>query len=171
MEQNMFCYQCQETAGCSGCTRMGVCGKTPETAALQDLLVYVTKGLAAVAVQLRSEGTEVPAHINERITQNLFTTITNVNFNEKTIQNLIQLVHEEKKRLVPDCSVCGSPCGRTEDYDLSLLWNAQEDIRSLKSLILFGIRGVSAYAYHAMMLGYTDEELNRFFCKALFAVG
>ena len=78
---------------------------------------------------------------------------------------------EEKKRLVPDCSVCGSPCGRTEDYDLSLLWNAQEDIRSLKSLILFGIRGVSAYAYHAMMLGYTDEELNRFFCKALFAVG
>ena len=86
MNQNMFCYQCQETAGCSGCTKMGVCGKTPETAALQDLLVYATKGLAATAVRLRSEGTEVPAHINELITQNLFTTITNVNFDSEAIK-------------------------------------------------------------------------------------
>ena len=168
MERQMFCFQCEQTSGCTGCTgKAGVCGKTAPTAALQDELTGALIGLARAA-----SDEALPTERTDRLLiQGLFTTITNVNFNEKTIQNLIQLVHEEKKRLVPDCSVCGSPCGRTEDYDLSLLWNAQEDIRSLKSLILFGIRGVSAYAYHAMMLGYTDEELNRFFCKALFAVG
>lgn len=168
MERQMFCFQCEQTSGCTGCTgKAGVCGKTAPTAALQDELTGALIGLARAA-----SDEALPTERTDRLLiQGLFTTITNVNFNEKTIQNLIQLVREEKKRLVPDCSVCGSPCGRTEDYDLSLLWNAQEDIRSLKSLILFGIRGVSAYAYHAMMLGYTDEELNRFFCKALFAVG
>ena len=168
MERQMFCFQCEQTSGCTGCTgKAGVCGKTAPTAALQDELTGALIGLARAA-----SDEALPTERTDRLLiQGLFTTITNVNFNEKTIQNLIHLVHEEKKRLVPDCSVCGSPCGRTEDYDLSLLWNAQEDIRSLKSLILFGIRGVSAYAYHAMMLGYTDEELNRFFCKALFAVG
>ena len=168
MERQMFCFQCEQTSGCTGCTgKAGVCGKTAPTAALQDALTGALIGLARAA-----SDEALPTERTDRLLiQGLFTTITNVNFNEKTIQNLIQLVHEEKKRLVPDCSVCGSPCGRTEDYDLSLLWNAQEDIRSLKSLILFGIRGVSAYAYHAMMLGYTDEELNRFFCKALFAIG
>ena len=168
MERQMFCFQCEQTSGCTGCTgKAGVCGKTAPTAALQDELTGALIGLARAA-----SDEALPTERTDRLLiQGLFTTITNVNFNEKTIQNLIQLVHEEKMRLVPDCSVCGSPCGRTEDYDLSLLWNAQEDIRSLKSLILFGIRGVSAYAYHAMMLGYTDEELNRFFCKALFAVG
>ena len=101
----------------------------------------------------------------------LFTTVTNVSFNEKTIRELIGRVHEEKARLVPGCSGCGSRCGRNDDYDMNLLWNAQEDIRSLKSLILFGVRGMAAYAHHAMMLGYADEEVNRFFAKALFAVG
>ena len=103
--------------------------------------------------------------------EGLFTTVTNVSFNEKTIRELIGRVHEEKARLVPGCSGCGSRCGRNDDYDMNLLWNAQEDIRSLKSLILFGVRGMAAYAHHAMMLGYADEEVNRFFAKALFAVG
>ena len=103
--------------------------------------------------------------------EGLFTTVTNVSFNEKTIRELIDRVHEEKARLVPGCSGCGSRCGRNDDYDMNLLWNAQEDIRSLKSLILFGVRGMAAYAHHAMMLGYADEKVNRFFAKALFAVG
>ncbi len=168
MERQMFCFQCEQTAGCTGCTgKAGVCGKTAPTAALQDELTGALIGLARA-----SADSSLPAgSIDLLLIQGLFTTVTNVNFNEETIRNLIRLVHEEKKRLVPDCSVCGSPCGRTEDYDLSLLWNAPEDIRSLKSLILFGIRGVGAYAYHAMVLGYTDEELNRFIRKALFAVG
>ena len=101
----------------------------------------------------------------------MFTTITNVNFNKDTIRALIQRVREAKSSLVPMCAGCGSPCGRTSDYDLSLLWTADEDIRSLKSLILFGIRGVAAYAYHAMVLGYTDQSLNRFLAKALFVIG
>ena len=168
MERQMFCFQCEQTAGCTGCTgKAGVCGKTAPTAALQDELTGALIGLARA-----SADSSLPAgSIDQLLIQGLFTTVTNVNFNEETIRNLIHLVHEEKERLVPDCSVCGSPCGRTEDYDLSLLWNAPEDIRSLKSLILFGIRGVGAYAYHAMVLGYTDEELNRFIRKALFAVG
>lgn len=168
MERQMFCFQCEQTAGCTGCTgKAGVCGKTAPTAALQDELTGALIGLARA-----SADSSLPAgSIDQLLIQGLFTTVTNVNFNEETIRNLIRLVHEEKERLVPDCSVCGSPCGRTEDYDLSLLWNAPEDIRSLKSLILFGIRGVGAYAYHAMVLGYTDEELNRFIRKALFAVG
>ena len=168
MERQMFCFQCEQTAGCTGCTgKAGVCGKTAPTAALQDELTGALIGLARA-----SADSSLPAgSIDQLLIQGLFTTVTNVNFNEEIIRNLIHLVHEEKERLVPDCSVCGSPCGRTEDYDLSLLWNAPEDIRSLKSLILFGIRGVGAYAYHAMVLGYTDEELNRFIRKALFAVG
>ena len=103
--------------------------------------------------------------------EGLFTTVTNVNFNEKTIREMIDRVHAEKERLVPNCSGCASRCGRNDDYDMTLLWNAEEDIRSLKSLILFGVRGMAAYAYHAMVLGSTDEEVNRFFAKALFAVG
>lgn len=103
--------------------------------------------------------------------EGLFTTVTNVNFNEKTIRDLIDRVHAEKARLIPNCSGCPSSCDRNDDYDMAQLWTAQEDIRSLKSLILFGVRGMAAYAYHAMVLGYTDEEVNRFFAKALFAVG
>ena len=101
----------------------------------------------------------------------LFATLTNVNFDNDAIEELTRRVEEEKQRLAPDCSVCGSACGRNDNYDMEKLWNANEDIRSLKSLILFGIRGMAAYAYHAALLGYTDEEVNRFFYKALFAVG
>ena len=101
----------------------------------------------------------------------LFATLTNVNFDNDAIEELTRRVEEEKQRLAPDCSVCGSACGRNDNYDMEKLWNADEDIRSLKSLILFGVRGMAAYAYHAALLGYTDEKVNRFFYKALFAVG
>jgi hydroxylamine reductase len=103
--------------------------------------------------------------------EGLFTTLTNVNFNEKTIRQQIDTVRREKETLSPGCSTCGSPCGRTNEYDMDRLWEDNEDIRSLKSLILFGLKGVAAYAYHALVLGYSDEEVNNFFYEGLFAVG
>lgn len=101
----------------------------------------------------------------------LFATLTNVNFSAEDIETFTRRVHEETRRLVPDCSCCQNPCGHNDDYDMRKLWSAQEDIRSLKSLILFGVRGMAAYAHHAYVLGYEDEALSRFFAKALFAVG
>ena len=168
MDNRMFCFQCEQTAGCAGCTgKAGVCGKTAEVAELQDQLTGALVGLSR-AVDNAPDANEGTWRL---MIEGLFTTVTNVSFNEKTIRELIDQVHEEKARLVPGCSGCGSRCGRNDDYDMNLLWNAQEDIRSLKSLILFGVRGMAAYAHHAMMLGYADEEANRFFAKALFAVG
>ena len=168
MDNRMFCFQCEQTAGCAGCTgKAGVCGKTTEVAELQDQLTGALVGLSR-AVDNAPDANEGTWRL---MIEGLFTTVTNVSFNEKTIRELIDRVHEEKARLVPGCSGCGSRCGRNDDYDMNLLWNAQEDIRSLKSLILFGVRGMAAYAYHAMVLGYTDDAVNRFFAKALFAVG
>ena len=167
MDHNMFCFQCEQTAGCTGCTSRGVCGKDAQTAQAQDRLTGALIGLARAADTSPDAGPETW----QLMIEGLFTTVTNVSFNEKTIRELIDRVHEEKAHLVPGCSGCGSRCGRNDDYDMNLLWNAQEDIRSLKSLILFGVRGMAAYAHHAMMLGYADEEVNRFFAKALFAVG
>ena len=168
MDHKMFCFQCEQTAGCTGCTgKAGVCGKTADVAELQDELTGALIGLARAT----DADTPVNADTWRLMIEGLFTTVTNVNFNEKTIRELINRVHAERERLAPKGSGCGSRCGRNDDYDMNLLWNAQEDIRSLKSLILFGVRGMSAYAHHAMVLGYTDEEVNRFFAKALFAVG
>lgn len=168
MDNRMFCFQCEQTAGCAGCTgKAGVCGKNAEGAELQDQLTGALVGLSR-AVDNALDANEGTWRL---MIEGLFTTVTNVSFNEKTIRELIDRVHEEKARLVPGCSGCGSRCGSNDDYDMNLLWNAQEDIRSLKSLILFGVRGMAAYAYHAMVLGYTDDAVNRFFAKALFAVG
>lgn len=100
MENKMFCYQCQETAGCAGCTQIGVCGKKPETAAMQDLLVYLTKGLSAITTQLRAEGKEVPADVNHLITLNLFITITNANFDEEAIVERIDRTLAKKRDLL-----------------------------------------------------------------------
>ena len=164
----MFCFQCEQTAGCGGCTgKAGVCGKTARTAMLQDALTGALIGLARATDQSPSVSEETWRLMIE----GLFATLTNVNFDEEAIDALLRRVHGEKKRLVPDCAVCAAPCGRTADYDMARLWQAQEDIRSLKSLILFGARGMAAYAYHAMVLGQTDEEVNRFLAKALFTVG
>ena len=165
----MFCFQCEQTAGCKACTgASGVCGKKADTAQLQDKLTGALIGLARA-----TEGNEnlVNSTTDRLVMEGLFTTITNVNFNNETITELIQKVESEKDRLVPKCFCCSSACGRNDNFDMNELWNADEDIRSLKSLILFGIRGVAAYAYHADVLGYQDEEVNKFFYKALFAIG
>lgn len=168
MDNKMFCFQCEQTALCTGCTgKAGVCGKTADVAKLQDELTGALVGLARAA----DNAPDVNGDTWRLMIEGLFTTVTNVNFNEETIRALIDRVRAEKARLVPDCAVCASACGRTDDYDMEKLWGAQEDIRSLKSLILFGVRGMAAYAHHAMVLGYTDEEVNRFLAKALFAVG
>ena len=168
MDHQMFCFQCEQTAGCAGCTgKAGVCGKSAAAAKLQDALTGALIGLA--------RATDNATGVNEGtwrlLIEGLFTTVTNVNFSVETIRAMIDRVHAEKARLVPGCAACAAACGRTNDYDLAQLWVAQEDIRSLKSLILFGVRGMAAYAHHAMVLGYTDETVNHFFAKALFAVG
>ncbi len=165
---DMFCFQCEQTAGCTGCTgKAGVCGKPADVAGLQDKLTGALIGLARAV-----EGGNRPTEETDKIIlEGLFTTITNVNFNSETVQNMIDLVHAGKDMLAPACSACGSPCGGSDDYDMNEVWNANEDIRSLKSLILFGLRGMAAYGYHAMVLGYTDPEVNEFFYRALFAIG
>ena len=166
MEKKMFCFQCEQTAGCSGCTgNAGVCGKSAATAKLQDELTGALIGLGRTALNNpKTEKTDL------LIMEGLFATITNVNFNDETLRDLIDRVNQEKAAISPGCSICTSHCGNTENYDLERLWNADEDVRSLKSLILFGIRGMAAYAYHAAVLGYTSEEVNNFFCTALFVL-
>lgn len=167
MEKKMFCFQCEQTAGCSGCTgNAGVCGKSANTAILQDELTGALIGLAKAC-----ENNPYTEKTTQLIIEGLFTTITNVNFNDETIQNLIERIRIEKQNIVPNCVSCASPCGNTDDYKMNNLWNDNEDIRSLKSLILFGIRGMAAYAYHAMVLNYKNEEVNQFFYKALSVLG
>lgn len=167
MKKEMFCFQCEQTAGCSGCTGCaGVCGKTAATAKLQDQLTGALIGLARAA-----DGNEPTAVTHKLMIEGLFTSVTNVSFHDEALLELIEAIHREKEALVPRCGGCASPCGRNDDYDMDLLWNAEEDIRSLKSLILFGLRGMAAYAHHALMLGYQDETVNRFFYEGLFAVG
>ena len=168
MDTKMFCFQCEQTAGCTGCTgNAGVCGKSADVAGLQDELTGALIGLARAA----DNSPEVGDGTWRLMIEGLFTTVTNVSFNAATISELIDAVHAEKARLVPSCSGCASACGKNNDYDMTQLWDANEDVRSLKSLILFGIRGMAAYAHHAMVLGYTDDEVNSFFAKALFAIG
>ncbi len=162
----MFCFQCEQTAGCTGCTKKGVCGKQSNTANLQDELTGALIGLAKTV-----NGTPTNKSTDTLMIEGLFTTITNVNFNDETITDLISKVNKEKEILNPNCSSCSSCCTKNDNYDMNNLWNDNEDIRSLKSLILFGLRGMAAYAYHALVLGYTDDEVNGFFYKALSAVG
>ena len=168
MNKKMFCYQCEQTVGCTGCTgNAGVCGKKADTAKLQDELTGALIGLARAVGGAET----ISQSTGQVIIEGLFTTVTNVSFDDAAIRNMIQKVRAEKERLVPDCGNCQSPCGKTDEYDMQQLWNADEDIRSLKSLILFGIRGMAAYAYHASVLNYEDAEVNRFFCEALFKIG
>lgn len=165
----MFCYQCEQTAGCIGCTgNAGVCGKKADTADLQDKLTGALIGLAR-----STQGNEykVSASTHQLIIEGLFTTLTNVNFNNDTIQQLINRVEAEKRKLIPDCYACAASCGKNNDYDMNNLWEADEDVRSLKSLILLGIRGVAAYAYHAAVLGYHNEQVQNFLIKALIFIG
>lgn len=167
MDNKMFCYQCEQTAGCAGCTgSIGVCGKTADVAQLQDEL---TGALIGLAHAVENAG-YLPKQASRAIIEGLFTTLTNVSFDEKAITRQIELTHAAKDAISPMCASCASPCGKTNDYDLNRIWGANEDIRSLKSLILFGLKGMAAYAYHALMLGFSDEEVNMFFCEALCKV-
>ena len=167
MENKMFCFQCEQTAGCNGCAgKMGICGKDADVAKLQDELTGALIGLARA-----SDGHETTAATHKAMIEGLFTTLTNVNFNGETIQRQIDTVRREREKLIPGCTGCASPCGRNDEYDMNRLWTDNEDIRSLKSLILFGLKGMAAYAYHALVLGYSDEEVNNFFYEGMFAVG
>lgn len=148
--KEMFCFQCQQTAHNTGCDgKAGVCGKKSETAGLQDKLIGALIGLA------RRDNRNL--HTDELMMKGLFTTITNVNFNNETIKKMIDDVEAENGKGI-------------EDYNMERLWEEQEDIRSLKSLILFGIKGMAAYAYHAHILGKHNDEVSAYFYEALRAI-
>ena len=181
MEYSMFCYQCQETAGCTGCTRVGVCGKTAGVAGMQDLLVYVTKGLSAVTTQLRAEGTEISADVNHMITLNLFVTITNANFDEEAISARIRATLEQTQTLLAQVKNAGALPEASRWYEtdaaawkvkaaqVGVLSTADEDIRSLRELITYGLKGLSAYSKHANALLQDDAGLDAFLQRALAA--
>lgn len=179
MEQKMFCYQCQETAGCKGCTMSGVCGKKPDVAAMQDLLVYVTKGISAVTTALRQEGKQVSAEINHLISLNLFTTITNANFDKESIEARIRATLTEKDVLLaqiadpsglPEAAKWnGSGNWEEKAATVGVLSTENEDIRSLRELITYGLKGLSAYSKHANVLLKDDEEVDVFLQRALAA--
>ena len=179
MEQKMFCYQCQETAGCKGCTMSGVCGKKPDVAAMQDLLVYVTKGISAITTALRQEGKQVSAKINHLITLNLFTTITNANFDKESIESRIRATLTEKEVLLkqvtnltvlPEAAKWnGSENWEEKARTVGVLSTENEDIRSLRELITYGLKGLSAYSKHANVLLEDNDEVDTFLQKALAA--
>ncbi|MDY6244185.1 MAG: hydroxylamine reductase [Lachnospiraceae bacterium] len=185
MEHKMFCYQCQETAGCSGCTQMGVCGKNPEVAAMQDLLIYVTKGLSAITTQLRKEKTAISKDTNHLITWNLFTTITNANFDSQAIIARIRETLSMRRTLISQVKTTNrlpeaafwdiNPDTNTDDVlfakskEVGVLATKDEDIRSLRELITYGLKGLSAYSKHANVLLSEDPEMDAFLQRTLAA--
>ena len=179
MNEAMFCYQCQETAGCKGCTRVGVCGKQPDVAAMQDLLVWVTKGLSAVTTALRAAGQSVSADVNHLITLNLFTTITNANFDRADIEARITATLDAKRELlagVTDTAALPEAARWDGEGDwmakartVGVLSTGNEDIRSLRELITYGLKGLSAYSKHANALLQDDAEVDAFLQRALAA--
>ncbi len=179
MEDKMFCFQCQETAGCTGCTKFGVCGKSPDLARMQDLLIYTTKGLSEVTTRLRNQGELISHEVNHLITINLFTTITNANFDDEIFYDRVKMTLSVKDELL-------SKLDNKEGLSEAALWNAysnadmdeqstkvgilvtkDEDIRSLRELIIYGLKGMSAYMKHANALGYDNEEINAFMQSTL----
>ena len=179
MNQNMFCYQCQETAGCTGCTRSGVCGKTPDVAAMQDLLVYVTRGLAAVTTALRAQGKRVSPEVSHLVTWNLFATITNANFDEAAITQRVAetlkvrdslLSQVEDPAALPEAARWdGSGDWKAKARTVGVLSTQDEDVRSLRELITYGLKGLAAYTKHANALLRSDEEVDAFLERALAA--
>lgn len=208
MENKMFCFQCQETAGCTGCTKFGVCGKSPELANMQDLLIYVTKGLSEVTTRLRKEGKKIDKELNHFITLNLFTTITNANFDNEVFYSRVKEVLRIKRELIEklndknnlsevalwDASsneemdkkagilervknvVSGSKEVKTlntileeksNSDEVGVLATKDEDIRSLRELITYGLKGLSAYSKHANALGFDNEEIDAFMQETL----
>ena len=180
MENQMFCYQCQETAGCKGCTISGVCGKKPEVARMQDLLIYVTKGLSAITTELRAEGNTVDSSIDHLVSVNLFTTITNANFDRdaiidrikdtlKTKQSLLKKVSEPSKLPAAAKWTANEDEFDTAAATVGVLATENEDIRSLRELITYGLKGLAAYTKHANALLKDDAEVDAFIQKALAA--
>lgn len=179
-ELNMFCFQCQETAGNTGCTVKGVCGKSSEVARMQDLLMYATKGLSEVTTKLRAEGKEVSKEINHHITLNLFTTITNANFDFDVFVNRVYQTLDIKKDLLEKLD-------NKENLGEAVLWDERdlekmdeksrkvgvlatenEDVRSLRELVIYGLKGLSAYSKHANVLGFDNEEVDIFLQEAMY---
>ena len=176
----MFCYQCQETVGCSGCTKVGVCGKQPDVAALQDLLVYVTKGLSIVTTELRKQGVTIPVKVNEQVTGNLFATITNANFDKEAFVIRIRETLELKEQLLSEVQdqtkLPEAAFWKAEEAaymekaeQVGVLATKDEDIRSLRELITYGLKGLAAYSVHANALDSRDEEVDAFLQRALAA--
>ena len=181
MENKMFCFQCQETAGCTGCTKFGVCGKSPELANMQDLLIYVTKGLSELTTRLRKEGKKIDKELNHFITLNLFTTITNANFDNEVFYSRVKETLRIKKELIAqlndkeklseaalwDASSNEDMDKKSNSDEVGVLATKDEDIRSLRELITYGLKGLSAYSKHANALGYDNEEIDRFMQETL----
>lgn len=174
----MFCFQCQEAAGCRGCTICGVCGKKPEVAAMQDLLVHVTAGLSDIATKMRADGQEIPAEINHLVTTNLFVTITNVNFDQEAIvRRIIQTLDAKRALLASLADTTGLPDAATWDARqdvfaskasaVGVLATADEDVRSLRALVLYGLKGLAAYVKHANALLQDDAAIDAFLQSAL----
>lgn len=176
MDKNMFCYQCQETAGNKGCTKGGVCGKSVDLANMQDLLVYVTKGISEVTTRLRQEGKEISKEVNHFITLNLFTTITNANFDDEIFYVRVKETIAKKNELMEQLGSREGLSGaarwsgdeneilkdKAESDEVGVLATENEDIRSLRELITYGLKGLSAYSKHANALGYDNEEIDAF---------
>ena len=181
MENTMFCYQCQETAGCSGCTKVGVCGKTPETSNLQDLLIYVTKGLSQVTTLLRTQGVAIAEEVNHHVVFNLFTTITNANFDDDVfvarIKETLTLRDQLSAQLTNKDGLHDAAIWTAETKEemeakapfIGVLATENEDIRSLRELIIYGLKGLAAYVKHANALDYQNEEIGVFIQRALSA--
>ena len=178
MENKMFCYQCQETAGCTGCKIVGVCGKTSDVAYLQDLLIYITKGISEILVRLREEGKEELREIDILVIENLFTTITNVNFNSEDLKDKIERTLKVKEKLL---NRVGNKEGLSKAALISIkraeflvkieeariLFEKDEDKRSLKEMIVYGLKGLAAYLKHGAVLKEIDDSINLFIKKAL----
>ena len=178
MENKMFCYQCQETAGCTGCKMVGVCGKTPDVAYLQDLLIYITKGISEILVRLREEGKEELREIDILVIENLFTTITNVNFNSEDLKDKIERTLKVKEKLLnrlgnkEGLSKAALISIKREEFlvkieEAGILFEKDEDKRSLKEMIVYGLKGLAAYLKHGAVLNEIDDSINLFIEKAL----
>lgn len=178
MEGKMFCYQCQETAGCTGCKMVGVCGKTPDVAYLQDLLIYITKGISEILVRLREEGKEELREVDILVIENLFTTITNVNFNNEDLKDKIEKSLKVKENLLnrlenkEELSKAALISIKREEFlvkveEAGILFEKDEDKRSLKEMIIYGLKGLAAYLKHGAVLKEIDDNINIFIEKAL----
>ena len=181
MENKMFCFQCQETAGCTGCTKFGVCGKSPELANMQDLLIYATKGLSEVTTRIRKEGKKIDKELNHFITLNLFITITNANFDNDVFYSRVKETLRIKRELIEkldnkenlsevalwDVSSNEEMDKKSNSDEVGVLATKNEDIRSLRELITYGLKGLSAYSKHANALGYDNEEIDAFMQETL----